>query len=478
MSMLSNIRYFVLILIAGVTISSTSCKKLEILPTDIIDASKAFESYRDFQDAVIGAYSALTSGSYLGSLYLPLTDWATDDVRISAQTGNLGRFIYDWNYTSNDQDIDALWAAAYRAVYRSNIVLENMSKLDDFPEVTQAQKDQIRGEVLAIRAMAHFDLVRMFGDRYTATGDASHLGIPYVTGTSIIAQPARNTVAQVFAACLQDLEDARTLLNQNKGVYFFSAVSVRALQARIYYYQNDWVNAKQAALDVIATSGKTLQSGVAYTNMFTAAESEGENLFKVSITVGGPRIGDNFNQRNGSINFNPSVDLVSLYDRVNDVRFATNINVIVTPPAGFPRDTLSVKKWLGPAGETNRCDIKILRLSEMYLILAEARDNLGEPDGDVIADLDEVRSARISGFTSPGEVGIALSNAIALEWRKEFAFEGHRFFQVKLRGQGFNRNDCTSPNCTLAPGNFRFNFPIPASEILANKEMLQNLGYN
>jgi starch-binding outer membrane protein, SusD/RagB family len=452
MSLLSNIRYSILLLIAGTVFFSPSCKKLELEPTDIIDASKAFESYKDFQDAVIGAYGALTSGSYLGALYLPLTDWATDDVRFSAQTGGLGRFIHDWNYTTNDQDVDALWAAAYRVVYRCNIILENMPKLDAFPAVTQAQKDQIRGEVLAIRAMVHFDLVRLFGDRYNLTGDASHLGIPYVTGTSIVAQPARNTVKQVFDQCLQDLDDAKTLLNQNKGVYFFNATSVRALEARIYYYKRDWVNAKLAAQDVIATSGKTLQSGVAYTNMFTAAEAEGENLFKVAMTVGSARIGDNYNQRNGNINFNPSVDLVSLYDRVNDVRFATNITVIAVPPAGFPRDTLAVRKWLGPAGETNRCDIKILRLSEMYLILAESRSNLSEPDGDVLAELDEVRSARISGFVSPGETGAALVTAIAREWRKEFAFEGHRFFQVKLRGQGFTRNDCTSPNCVLAAG--------------------------
>jgi hypothetical protein len=116
---------------------------------------------------------------------------------------------------------------------------------------------------------------------------------------------------------------------------------------------------------------------------------------------------------------------------------------------------------------------------------AEAQYELGL-ETEALATLDELRAQRFTGFTSPGESGQALEDAIQFERRVELCFEGHRFFDLKRRGESVERSDngdiidgsgTPAEVQTLAAGDFRFQFPIPVAEINANPNMVQNPGY-
>jgi len=138
-------------------------------------------------------------------------------------------------------------------------------------------------------------------------------------------------------------------------------------------------------------------------------------------------------------------------------------------------------KYPGRNGIIGLDNIPIIRLSELYLIQAECYAQ---------------RAKQVSGFNIPAqqallsiiqradptifsvsETGDDLLNKIYIEYRKEFAFEGKRLFQIKRTHQDITRNDCESTICSINFPNAKFAFPIPQAEILANNSIIQNDSY-
>ena len=145
----------------------------------------------------------------------------------------------------------------------------------------------------------------------------------------------------------------------------------------------------------------------------------------------------------------------------------------------------AVRKFLGEPGQVNgRVDIKVLRAAEVVLNKAEAQYELNQ-GANALATLNTLRDVRYSSYTG-GESGQALEDAIQFERRVELSFEGHRFFDLKRRGEAVVRSNNgdiqdgsgTPPEfLTLPAGDFKFQLPIPIDEINANSNMDQNSGY-
>jgi len=127
----------------------------------------------------------------------------------------------------------------------------------------------------------------------------------------------------------------------------------------------------------------------------------------------------------------------------------------------------------------------VIRAAEVLLNIAEAQFELGL-EADALASLNELRSQRFTPFTAGTEEGAGLEDAIQFNRRVELCLEGHRFFDLKRRGESISR----SPNgdiidgsgtpaeiLTLAAGDFRFQLPIPTDETAANPNLSQNDGY-
>jgi hypothetical protein len=453
----------------------SSCRKLDTFPADEIDSSKALITISDFQSALNGVYASLKSPSYYGEDIVALTTWASDEMLISPQNTGQGQFLYRWDYVDNDQDISADWAAMYNTIYRANVILEKIEGLETNSSIEESQKNQINGEALAVRALAHFDLLRLYADRYDKTVDASHLGVPFVTSTSPTNTPPRNTVSEVTNNIISDLNTSVTLMNTpNNTAYYFTAIGAKALLARVYLYKKDYSNAISLATDVINNSGLSLSSGTSYSNMFNSTENRGEIIFRIAMIAGDNEIGDAFHTdpvSGGITRFYVSPKLSSLYDN-SDVR--KNVNLYV--PAG---DSILCGKYLGSSARRGLSTIKVLRLSEMYLIRAEANLFRSAPDEPSASnDINTIRTARITGYVNTPLSGSALYTALNEEIFKEFAFEGYRWFYLKRNNLSVDRNPyCGSNYCELPAGNFRFTWPIPIDEIQANNNMLQNQGY-
>ncbi|MDE6757553.1 MAG: RagB/SusD family nutrient uptake outer membrane protein, partial [Muribaculaceae bacterium] len=134
---------------------------------------------------------------------------------------------------------------------------------------------------------------------------------------------------------------------------------------------------------------------------------------------------------------------------------------------------------------------KAFRLSELYLILAEAAANNNDAT-TANAALNTLRSNRIENYVEASYSGQNLINEIRAERTKELIGEGFRMSDLRRWNQGFSRDyshpenpaieDILVPTGALVvyqPGDYRYTWPIPSAEISVNPQLKgqQNPGY-
>ncbi|PHN03388.1 RagB/SusD family nutrient uptake outer membrane protein [Flavilitoribacter nigricans] len=468
------------IILALLIVSSflVSCdQNLDLKPFNALETEVALQTPSDFTNAVRGVYSSMRGGSYYGGWYISTPDILADNLIISSEGRTSKQSIHYWNYSGNNT-WGLLWDQAYRTIYRANAILENLENLDegDF-------RNNIEGEALALRALSHFDMARVYA-KFPQDG-ASDMGIPYVTSTDVTLVPERPTVQETYDNILADFQRAKDLIADNNGDGRLGADAVNGLLSRVYLYIQDYdgtINAASAAL----RSDPSVGSIDLFPGIWTDATDEGV-AFKIRHTeADGTSIGVEYSQTGTTgvrSEYVAAYDFFQLYQE-NDIRTTTYFST--TPFA----DKLfnHIAKYFGrETGSLNVVDTKVLRWAEVYLNRAEAYAEKGM-DAEALADLDVVRSQRYTDFTSGNETGQALKDAIQLERRLELAFEGHRFFDLKRQGLPVDRSNfgdladgtgVTLPaDALLLPADDpRFQLPIPQAELNANPNMQQNPGY-
>src|SRR5690606_17144930 len=188
-------------------------------------------------------------------------------------------------------------------------------------EGSSGAKSSYKGQAMFIRALAHFDLVRYFSQPYGASADGNDPGVPIML-ESVISQPPRNTVAEVYNQVRQDLLDARELMVETGiGPTRATPLAATALLARVSLYAQDWEAASQYADEVISSGAWTLATGDVYRNIWTSAELNNEVIFKLTMLQNNAAIGQNYwSQSNDIVSFSPTQELIDLYDPDDDGR--------------------------------------------------------------------------------------------------------------------------------------------------------------
>lgn len=442
-----------------------------------------FNSVAAFQNGVDGAYRQLWNYySSTGSGLQGIPDILSDNV-IIAQTGRRSNSdYYNYRYVpATGGAIDLYWSEAYEAVNVANLVIAQIDNLADGPE-----KNNILGQALAIRAWAHFDLVRVYAKIPTQSADANaSLGVVYLKvedgdTEDPFAEPARETVASNYAEIIGDLERASLLIDSDNGQGRLNADGVYGLLSRVYLYNGEYQKVVNAANEVsvpIATAEEL-------EGLYTDANEAGI-VVKLAINTSTESSGNNVGVLYSQSNSTSTIpEYVFDFDYFNSID-ENDLRKDVISFVGINQDNQynAISKFLGETGQVNgRVDVKVMRAAEVLLNKAEAQFELGQ---DALSTLNELRDLRYVSY-SGGETGSALEDAIQFERRVELSFEGHRFFDLKRRGEPVMRSTMgdiidgtgTPPDFpTLAADNFRFQLPIPIAEINANQNMVQNPGY-
>lgn len=472
------------LLLLSTIILGFSCQKLlNVKETDAIQGDIALKTVNNNQQAIIGAYAVL--GTEMDIL---LNATFSDEVKPSEFYN--ATTTHEWQYTPTDVTIRDNFTAIsvlYRVIDRVNRVLQALPKADSLKaEDSTAVRKRVRGEALFLRSYCHFELYRFYCANYTPDG----LAMPY-KDTSSIAEVARIKMSDYFQMMNNDLSEAKSLLPNNlTDIFRATRLAASGLQARIALYTGDWQNAITYSTEYI--NAIPLANSTQFPTIWTDAGIS-EIAFKLKRTnASTSRMGSLFRGTSartatginvGTVTWQPSDKLWNTYDQTNDIRFNSYLK---NEPLLASRKPRIIQKYAGNGyaeSAENVADAKVFRTAEMYLIRAEAKAESATPDlPGAVADINALRSARITGYTN---VSFASKQdaitAILLERFKELAFEGHRFWDLKRKGLPVERlaSDAPTPaGTTLSAGNFRFLLPIPNTEMLANKLMVQNPGYS
>jgi len=477
-----NIFIKMLLIMAIVIPQSCSDDFLDLKPQQSLEEDNAMNTIDKLDAAITGIYEELNSSNYYGRYIYIVPDVMSDDVK---QNAGANRAVEFAQYQANP-DLwipEGLWEDCYQVIDRANRVIHNET---DFPDAVQGQADFRKGEAYALRALAHFDLVKMYAQHYTFTDDASHLGVPIKTKIDAFQKPERNTVQEVYTQIVSDFQDALTLMQASQNPSSSGTLSthaVKALLSRVYLYMEDWENAADMATDVISDGPYGLFSHGNYFDIFSQDFNK-ERIFEVVFTPAGMLGSDcmgglYLSQVYGD--YLPSDDLLDTIP-AGDAR--KRIGALwgegegevftIDPSLAPPYDSLRVNKWPDPNGEQN---ITVIRLAEVYLNRAEAYYHMDQP-GDAQTDLNTIRQRGLPSAPDVTATGQALLDEILLERRRELCFEGHRLFDLMRYQKDMIRDDCTGATCTVTYPDGRFILPIPVDEMDVNPNMIQNPAYD
>ena len=453
------------IIIAGIVLLSSCTEEfLDRAPEQSVATEDAIVDVNSAQVALNGVYDELQTVSLYGRDYMIIGDLAADNTRMRAE--NSGRFlnVYDWNLTEQTGYVAGPWNQWYDVINRANNVIQ---KTPQIQKGDSTAKVQIVGEALMIRALAHFGMVNFFAQPYQYTSDASHPGVPLLTEPAPVDyNPSRNTVAEVYAQVIEDLEVAYDNMAASTNAFYASKYGAAALLSRVYLYMGDWTNAKAYAEEVIEDGGYTL---VPQENYMTgwSEESTSESILSIKFTATDNLSVDMLGYmylNSGYGDILPTQDIMDIYDE-DDIRNGWFYMA--------EDENIHIQKY--PQGQ--RDNTPVIRLSEMYLNLAEAEYRLeNEP-----AARDALNMIRERAGLNPetGATGSVLRGFIYDERRRELAFEGHHFWDLQRTSRDVVRDDVTKPADpkVIEYGSHNYAYPIPRRELNVNPNIEQNPGW-
>ncbi|WP_316798340.1 RagB/SusD family nutrient uptake outer membrane protein [Pedobacter frigidisoli] len=450
----------IIYLFASVLLLS-SCKKfLETQPQLQVDQEQAIINAGTASTAANGLFNLLASNSYYGSNFPALSYLSAGDIQWSGSQSDPNEITKHLTSATNGY-VQSAWTAIYKTISQANHIIDKVPGVGD-PLLTNTLKNQYLGEAYFVRALAYFDLARGWG--------GVQLILKPTNSSTDNSDIPRSSLADTYAQVLKDLNAAEGLVpvavNRNR----VSLKTVQALKARFYLYQKNWALAEQFATSVIGDNSNyalvTPYSAFFANSAVTTSESVLELAYTTSNTNGHsnwwlpPALG-------GRREWSPNDALVAL---LNNPAIGGNRSALIAQTAAPGNLWYGKLYYRTPLGTD---PAYVIRISELYLIRAEARAYQGNLTGtnSAISDLNAVRArAAVTASTAATQADILL--AIEKERQVEFPFEADRWFNLV-------RTDRAQTILGL-PDKHLYLFPIPYNETLVDPQLAgsnRNPGY-
>jgi starch-binding outer membrane protein, SusD/RagB family len=472
-----------------VAIFSVSCGNdfLNVSPSTNAGDENLIQSASDLAIATEGAYETLSSASYYQGYYTYIPDLMGDLMMEPAWGSQHLKFYYAYGFSKVKAET-SIFRSIYLGLHNINIILNKASKLT----ASAAIKANI-AELRIIRAMMHFDLIRMYGPAYCNLGKgaikADALGIRIAKEPIKDMRMAfyRDKVKDVYEFIKSEVEVSLPDMPKAKRNGFLNYWGAEAFLARVYQYMDLNDKAFTAAKDVIDNSGCKLYTIADYVSSW-GMEYGSESLFEIATSLT-----DNAGyyslgwicSEGGYKTVVPTSDFLELMKgNPSDVRFK------LLQYSSKDKCYYISGKYPGREGNIKINNPKVIRLSEMYLIAAESALKLGNTAvaGKYLSDL---REHRTTVAPRKYEASITIDD-ILYESALELYGEGHRAWDLWRNGKSVVRytspaeKDAKGHTDYLTDGTVAFDYyqaiyPIAESELLllpeADRQSQQNPGY-
>lgn len=476
------------VLAVTLTTGMASCDDwLDITPEGQVEAGRMFKDESGYEEALAGVYQSMGSTYIYGRNLITMPDAMAQYWLLPGGTETLAPFKkFDFTHSDAEDIIDNTWKYMYEAIANANLI---MSYLGDDAPLSVKTRNVIKGETLGLRAFMHLDLLRLFGPQ---PDDKAAEAIPY--RTEFDNQTVRNmSVGDVLDAAEKDLLEARELLaddpikeygrknasleNYNSGLAEnfrgcrMNYYAVCATLARLYMWRGDKDEAAKYAQEVI-NANKTFW-------LVRKSEINNNYLFQCEVLFGlylGSNIQSGLTTVFG-VSTSGSNDVLTVSSGfVNSMFLAgegatddyRNASYMWNSSTGMEGKATNKYKWSIDGSVSAKSDIQpivpLLRLSEMYYIVAEA--NAATPSNGVSRSmLDELRMSRnLSKLTNDEYTTAELTDLILADARREFVAEGQLFYMFKRMNRAI-----TAENGTVDINKITWKLPVPKTEDEYNK---------
>lgn len=463
----------------GVVLIASSCSDiLDVQPRQSIDAATALTSEDALNAAVNGVYDRLQSTNLYGRDLIALPEALADNGRATNKSGRLNP-----EYQNQPNAHFVLWGTAYTAINQLNLILDAIPKITT---LSANAKNSFEGQASMLRGLLYFELARCYGYEPTVAVKESDRGSVPIMKTGVldlsqIERLPRASINEVYDFIYADLTNAVAKLSTvTLSTAYANKGAANALFSRVALYRGDYANAIKYSNDALATGIGKFQTKDTYVSAWRTA-NQPESMFEIAYQTN-ENIGVNTSlqttfttlvelgntaRTGGFGDLVPTAALLNSFE-AGDVRR----NLYERGTAGRGTAEIECTKFFGRTGSVNLDNIPVIRISEMYLNRAEALTLTGK-ETDALIDVNRIRT-RAGLDPKTGLTGKPLIDEIAAQRRIEFAFEGHRFFDLKRRGQDIVK---AAPAQNLVYTDFRFLAPLPLREIQANSNLKQNVGY-
>jgi starch-binding outer membrane protein, SusD/RagB family len=480
---------------------TTSCNKefLDTGPTGGVDNSAIFTTTGNASTAINGIYRYLYSryGDQnqpgQGGVMLDM-DFMGEDLHQAASTWytSAGSGTGNWVTQKNDASgwVSYPFRLYYRCIGNANALIENI----DAATGPDGDKNRLKAEGLTMRAWSYFNLVQLYGKRYTAGVTNSQPGVSMPLKALDVKLP-RSTVEEVYTQIKKDLDDAISLFGTGSAVpnkSHLSLNSAKAIKARVALTMQDYVTAAAMAEEVIDAGTYSLMSNTQYEGGFNDI-SNPEWIWGAFVQ---DDQGDTFGSYFGQISWDGNTTYIrSRPKRINSALYAlisaTDIRKKMWEPAPtavnfpLPLATYIREPYMSRKFKTRKTptigDVPYIRLAEMYLILAEAYAKTPGKEADAQAALYTLAVNRDPDYVLSTNTGQDLIDEIMVQRRVELWGEGFRFFDLKRLDLPLDRTvvpnyvaASVGSNLQVPAGDDRWQFAIPIAELQANPNSTQN----
>ncbi len=468
------------------TIASCGDGFIERDPISTVNMDNLYKTDKDFQDAVLGCYAVLRE-QYKS--FWELTDLRSDDSW--HQLGNDSRRISYDNFTM-DPNVASLrnnWLNYYKIINLANMVL---ARIDEADPSLVTNKTRHIGEARFIRALAYFDLVRLFGDVPMPLKPLT-IAESYTTGRTAVSSVYNEVIIPDFAFAAESLPPGYTGADVGRA----TKGAATALLGKVYMTIRDFPKAEAELLKVTGMGYRLLDD---YNELFDYAKDEhhSEYIFDIEYEAGLGGLGSPFTNNfmpksvggtaeayfgliGGAEELNqPTQDLLDAFEPGDLRKDVTGIG-----NGGFTDETGATHRWVAMHTFTKKyvtritthhdspVNWKVIRYADVLLLYAEALNENGKT-AQALGYLNEIRRrANLAAYVDLDQA--TARERIWHERRVELAMEGQRWFDLLRTGRA------SAVMAKFGMKEYMTVFPIPLGEIrvINNENVLyQNPGYN
>ena len=439
----------------------TGCN-MDLPLTHNTDGDKPMENVQDVVSALNGAMQQFGGYRFMGRNYVATGDFCGDISKANAGTGHF-LHMNGWTFDENTGDLEEMWTAGYVIISACTRGIEGANHV--MPTLTTDADKQILTNCLqqfyGLKAATYFYLSNLFCKAYSAE-HAPGLGLILIKDELVKPEVKveRASLEDTYKYILELIAKAYTYDNKEVSPFFINPINLKAIEAKVLLYMRDYAGAAAAA-DVVLTSKtyKDVKVGESdYLSMWNTVAAVPEDVFTIVKSDNDNLSANALNTLYGSYKGIVDLTFVQPFFKEGDYRAKL-----------FDAKSSRTLKYEGTPTAKAVSNIHVIRLSEVYLIKAEAAAQLGNvADAQAALLYTAKRNPAITAVADLPSTKEDLLKFIAEERIRELFTEGNRYFDLRR----------TEATATIAgKANFKpYNavFPIPASEINAGFMTQQN----